>query len=113
MVLRNRQGQRVDSRLDYRQEDYIALKGRKLCNSFHILGRCQYRGCSHEHGEKLSPRETVALRAVARLSPCSKGLNCADPDCFSGHRCAWDTCQLGSKCRFPAAMHNVDTKPVV
>ncbi|KAL6863275.1 hypothetical protein ACO1O0_003522 [Amphichorda felina] len=38
-VLRNAQGQRVDSPLSYSQSDYVNIKPRKLCNSFHLLGR--------------------------------------------------------------------------
>jgi len=112
VVLRNSRGQRVDSILSYSKEDYISLKGRRLCNNFHLLGRCRFLDsfgkCQHEHGERLNPKQLLALRIVARQSPCQWGLNCVDVDCFAGHRCTRDNC-VPTTCRFPLDMHNVDT----
>jgi len=114
-VLRNKRGQRVDSPLNYSQQDFVSLKGRKLCNSFHLLGKCHfldtYGRCQHEHGERLNPNQVAALRAVARQSPCQYGLKCSDADCLSGHRCIRDNC-IPATCRFPPGMHNIDTKIV-
>ncbi|KAH6688541.1 hypothetical protein F5X68DRAFT_80475 [Plectosphaerella plurivora] len=116
VVLRNKHGQRVDRPLEYRQEDFHTLRPQKLCNSFHLLDRCQFldlKGqCAHRHGKKLSPRQLEALRAVARLSPChSGGIKCGDADCLSGHQCVFRGC-TGSDCKFPNTMHNVDTRVV-
>ena len=114
-VLRNAQGQRVDSPLSYSQSDYINLKPRKLCNSFHLLGRCAFVGrngsCSHRHGESLGQKQTEALRAISRQSPCSYGLSCSDSDCIFGHRCTRPNCEP-SNCRFGLDMHQVDIKIV-
>ena len=114
-VFRNRLGQRVDAPLEYSQVEFLILKNRKLCNSFHLLGKCPYKDatgkCQHDHKEKLSPRQMVALRAVARQSPCPSGLSCSDPDCYHGHRCTRDNCAV-SACRFSSAMHGVDTNIV-
>ena len=112
-VLRNKLGHRVDPPLTYSQQDFASLKGRRLCNRFHLLGTCYYLDhfgqCQHEHGDRLEPNQIAALRAVARQSPCQSGLDCSDPSCFAGHRCPRDSCTLPS-CRFPQAMHNIDTK---
>lgn len=114
-ILRNRLGHRIDSPLSYSSQDFIALKNWKLCNPFHLLGRCPYKenhgSCQHGHGEKLNDKLSQALRAVARQSPCQYGLYCNDPDCISGHRCFRDNCSR-TNCRFPPDMHNVDINVV-
>jgi len=102
--------------LSYSQQDFIALKARKFCNSFHLLnGQCSYYEsygrCQHEHGEKLGPKQMAALRAVARQSPCPRGLGCSEVNCLAGHRCTREGCVVAN-CRFPAEMHGVDTKVV-
>ncbi|KAH6856908.1 hypothetical protein B0I37DRAFT_368766 [Chaetomium sp. MPI-CAGE-AT-0009] len=115
VVLRNRKDERVDSPLKYSHQDFLSLKGRKLCNGFHLLGKCHFQAtygeCQHNHKDKLSPQQKAALRAVARQSPCQSGLSCSDPDCLYGHRCTRDNC-VRSACRFPKGMHNVDTNIV-
>lgn len=115
IILRNKLGHRVDPPLNCTMGEFMELKARKLCNSFHLLDKCRhqesYGNCQHEHGEKLNPRQLVALRAVARQSPCQNGLACDDPDCIAGHRCTRDNC-FQATCRFPAQMHGVDTKVV-
>lgn len=115
-VLLNRRGQRVDSKLgSYTSQDFATLKNLKLCHLFHLSGECHFMAkhgnCQHGHGDRLSPAMTTALRAVARLTACSSGLDCRNPKCFSGHRCLRDNCVLAT-CRFTAAMHNVDTQVV-
>jgi hypothetical protein len=111
-VLQNKAGQRVDSVLDYSQQDVASLKQRKLCNSFHILGKCRYNEhCTHDHDGNLSNKELVALCALARQSPCQTGLFCEKPECLSGHRCTRSNC-LREGCWFSSEMHDVDTMPV-
>ncbi|KAB5515142.1 hypothetical protein GE09DRAFT_586324 [Coniochaeta sp. 2T2.1] len=112
-VLRNVHGQRIDERLDFTWDDYNSMKASKLCNNFHLLGNCPFpssgpRRCTHNHGERLSPKQMTALRAVARLSPCPSGLNCGAPDCIFGHRCVRHNCVTGD-CWFDKSMHGVDT----
>ncbi|KAH7303523.1 hypothetical protein B0I35DRAFT_446544 [Stachybotrys elegans] len=111
-VLRNNLGQRVDAPLTYPQRDFISLKGRRLCNSFHLLGKCRYLdtygNCQHEHGELLSLNQVPALCAIARQSACQSGLNCSDPECISGHRCTRENC-VPKTCRFPQSMHHTNT----
>ena len=111
-LTRNKNGQRVDAPLKYAQQDFLNLKSRKLCNAYHLLGKCHYldtRGkCEHDHAEKLNAKQRVALLAVARQSPCPFGLYCSDVNCLAGHRCTRDNC-VPATCRFPKVMHNVDT----
>ncbi|KAK1624355.1 hypothetical protein BDP81DRAFT_437487 [Colletotrichum phormii] len=116
-VLRNKAGQRVDSPLaSITHQEFILMKSRKLCNSFHLLGRCPYQDlygkCSHEHRGKLSPRELQVLWAVARQSHCHAGLSCTEPTCVFGHQCPRESCN-GASCRlrFPLELHNIDKRP--
>ncbi|KZL77892.1 CCCH zinc finger DNA binding protein, partial [Colletotrichum tofieldiae] len=117
-VNRNKAGQRVDPPLSYAQQDFIVMKNRKMCNSFHLTGRCPYREawgkCSHEHGQSPSLKELQALRAVARQSYCHSGLACSDPSCVFGHQCPREDCN-GASCRhkFPLELHNIDKKIVL
>lgn len=115
VILRNKFGQRVDSRLSYLQSDFSNLKDRKLCNNFHILGKCYYLEkfgkCHHVHGEKLTGQRLEALRAIARQSPCLNGLSCSQTDCVAGHKCPREPCHL-ENCWFPKEMHNVDSQAV-
>ena len=89
-VLPKKSGERVDSPLNFTSKDFFAVKGRKLCNSFHILGRCPYLErsgkCHHDHSAKLSDKQLVALRAVARLTPCKQGKSCKNMECLCGHQ---------------------------
>ncbi|SPO00805.1 related to CCCH zinc finger DNA binding protein [Cephalotrichum gorgonifer] len=111
-VQRNRLSQRVDTELRYSVPDFQDVKARRLCNRYHLTGKCPYqKGCYHEHGERLAPKLREALLAVARLTPCVSGLQCDDPNCTSGHRCPWSSCP-GDECRFPREMHEVDTRVV-
>lgn len=111
-VCRNALGQRVDSRLQYNQQDFFDIRPLKLCNNYHLLGSCyQGKSCSHKHGEKLGPRKLAALRALSRSAACPWGLDCDDPDCIGGHRCVRPNCKRGI-CQFSEEMHDVDTKIV-
>jgi hypothetical protein len=116
-VLKNKAGQRVDARLEYSMADFHDMKGRKLCNPFHLTGKCPYMdnygNCQHGHDDKLklSPKSLRALQAVARYSPCRQGPYCNDPDCVQGHCCPRENCKRVD-CRFPDVMHSVDTTVV-
>jgi hypothetical protein len=114
-MLRNTSGHRVDSALNCTGPEVWKIKNRKLCNPFHLLGTCpflnDYGNCQHDHTAVLNSKQLVALRAVARQSPCLHGLYCDDPDCLLGHRCTKENCSRTS-CRFPSDMHGVDTNVV-
>lgn len=50
---------------------------------------------------------------IARFSVCSRGLQCEDESCTSGHRCIQRNCPGAAfGCKFGAEMHGVDTKIV-
>lgn len=108
-VPRNIHNQRVDLPPRVSQPLVIALKNRKLCNNYHLTDNCPFPQCKHAHGKKLEGLELSTLRWVARLAPCKWGLECNDPNCFSGHRCMYPDCN-GSDCRFSYDMHNVDIR---
>jgi hypothetical protein len=114
LVCLNAGNQRVDSVLKKSSKEAItALKRRKLCNQFHILGYCHnmatYGSCTHEHGTELSMQELNDLMRIARSSPCFSGLMCRDVNCISGHQCPYqDHCTYKGDCKFKD-MHNVDT----
>ncbi|KAL2811997.1 CCCH zinc finger DNA binding protein [Aspergillus granulosus] len=106
----NAEGHRVDRPLRTSSKDIVnALKRRKLCNPFHILGKCWFGDCSYGHGAVLTAQERIDLMSIARLCACLSGLRCEDPKCISGHRCPWENCTL-KDCRFSKDMHDVDTK---
>lgn len=109
----NARGQRVDRHVRYSSRDNVdELKGRKLCNRFHLVGSCTYGDdCTHKHGPSLSPRELIDLTHIARLSICPNGLFCREVNCTCGHRCPRENCS-GYGCRFPDSMHGVDTNIV-
>lgn len=86
-VLRNANGQRIESPLKYSPTLVSELKPRKLCNRFYLLGDCPYDPCQHTHGAKLKAEQLNALRYIARLTFCSWGSECEDENCLSGHSC--------------------------
>ncbi|KAI9774907.1 MAG: hypothetical protein M1840_000123 [Geoglossum simile] len=107
VILLNSKGQRIDPPLKVDQREVQFLKPKKLCNNFHLLGDCSNYMCSYNHDMKLSEKQFLALRYIARLAPCSAGLNCDDFDCISGHRCLNSPCTF-QQCRFSNDMHHVD-----
>jgi hypothetical protein len=112
-IARNAAGHRIDTPLQCSNAEIKAMKKQKLCNEFHILGRCRYgAGCSYEHGTKVSEKAVETLKAVARLSSCPFGLGCCDTNCILGHRCLKAPCKMRKMCFFPAMMHGVDTNIV-
>lgn len=110
-VLRNANGQRIDSPLKYSVTLVSELKPRKLCNRFHLLGDCSYDPCQHTHGAKLKPEQLNALRYIARLTFCSWGSECEDESCLSSHSCPLTPCTWGRECKFPRELHGIDKNP--
>ncbi|KAH6957246.1 CCCH zinc finger DNA binding protein [Fusarium avenaceum] len=110
-ILRNINGERLDSKLNYDQHTLNLLRGRKLCNNYALLGKCpfksSYGSCIHTHNQDLSEREKNALRAIARMSPCPTGSGCSDGQCLLGHVCTKPKC-TGLGCRFPEGLHNIN-----
>ena len=85
-IYRNEKGQRVDPPIKASTAWINFIKPKKLCNH-HYLGHCPFNDCAHSHREKLSKEGMDALRVIARMTPCYKGLECDDESCFYGHRC--------------------------
>ncbi|KAL4993645.1 hypothetical protein BDV10DRAFT_199437 [Aspergillus recurvatus] len=114
LVCLNARNQRVDSPLKISSREAVtAIKRRKFCNQYHILGYCHrmatYGSCTHEHGPELSKLELNDLMYIARFTPCYSGLMCRDIDCISGHRCPYQEYCTHKECRFHKDMHKVDT----
>lgn len=110
VVYKNSNNERVDGPLRISTKGKLeVLKQHKFCNQFHILGSCSYgEYCTYKHEPKLVDQDVIDLMCVARLSACSKGLQCDDESCVSGHRCPYKQCE-GKGCKFP---HVVDTRIV-
>lgn len=128
-VKRNKQGQRLDSELDYDRDEVQRIKKLKSCNQHYIgAGCCHWnagRGdkCPHSHHYRFGSTELKWLRVVARETPCKRGHDCDDPKCIYGHICPFPqategglrgtgACLNGDACRFPKSMHGMDTTPV-
>jgi hypothetical protein len=110
-ILQNSRGQRLDAILNPPQSLVYALKNKKLCNAYHILGECPYPNCNKNfvHGNRLDEKEIEARRLIARRTPCPSGLQCRDSKCYLGHECPDKACSTsGRDCRFPKEMHGVD-----
>lgn len=108
-LLQNSRGQRLDSIINPPQTLVGALRDKKLCNPFHILGECPYSKCFFLHGVRLDAKCIEARRLLARQAPCSSGLQCIDGKCLLGHQCPDKACaRIGRDCRFTPEMHNVD-----
>ena len=111
---RNSQGQRVDLPLGRVPQDLVdILKPKKLCNTHHLAGYCLFarygKRCKFDHDKTLNRQEIVALRFIARLSPCNQGLGCDNVNCIFGHQCYRPYCPRND-CDFPPEMHGVDQR---
>jgi hypothetical protein len=112
-IWQNAHGQRLDPPLGTIDLNLAnTIKKRKLCNNYHLRGKCDSFHCAHEHdgGKKLSEEERKTLRFVARSRPCQRGLLCEDPKCVDGHRCAFGERCTKSDCWFSDAMHDVSNE---
>lgn len=113
----NQHGQRIDQALPLpashaQNELELRIQTRKLCNEHHIRGRCHDTRCGFDH-TPVEPDIVLALRHLARRSPCSIGPQCRRPDCFHGHHCPYKNCH-NRKCGFRTrGMHDVDDLTVV
>lgn len=98
------------------------LKNRKLCNNHYLRNSCRKgEDCPHGHDAILRGDELKILRLVARMAPCKNGSGCEDVICIYGHMCpqprgkygkGGKSCVFGDSCRFPAELHNIDTRIV-
>lgn len=106
----NEAGERLDLPLPSRDpaaaaslEARMKKVGKKMCNHWHIGGRCDNgRNCHFQHEPKLSPAELVALRYKTRSLAC-KNRWCENVDCYLGHQCALER-DVGI-CSYPESCH--------
>ena len=79
----------------------------KLCNSKHLIGKCDNENCAYDHSpitEDLRP----ALELLSRSMPCPKRGDCRNENCVYGHVCQRTDCKhRGGKsfCRISPPMH--------
>lgn len=114
-ILVNAANQRVDSKLPRHDVAIVgALQERNLCKQ-HFLSNCTFPPgtCVYMHDARLAPAELVSLQFLARLSPCGNGIYCRDSNCVAAHMCKYGAkCNNPTACRYPPAMHNLDTEGV-
>jgi serine/threonine protein kinase len=125
----NRHNQRIDPTPVYSQDKILRIGGLKLCNNKYLLDACLYGdSCIYNHDYEATDEELRILRQRLRSTTiCNFGLLCNDPICIYGHHCqnsidpAWNlvtktmNCQYNGPppngtCRFPADLHDLDTK---
>ena len=120
-ILRDNRGRRIDPALVVHESLMDSIEGGRLCNNFHLKGRCPFKKCKYLHylrDEKtqrerlLTTEEKETLRCMARRSPCKHGTACDDPHCYAGHRCVNHTEKGSIQCSFPESMHFVVVGPL-
>ena len=115
VILVNRKDQRIDSILPQPPaaawrvyEEHFSK--RKLCNDFHLLGRCNVIRCVYDHG--LVAKDIIlVIRHQLRRKACTKGSACRSYDCYYGHVCPRAECIGDNKCKFSKKMHILDLTP--
>lgn len=106
----NKAGERLDLPLPPRDpaaaaslEARMKKVGKKMCNHWHIGGRCDNgKFCSFQHEPKLSAAELNALRYKTRSLACQNRY-CENIDCYLGHQCALERDR--SYCPYPDNCH--------
>ena len=114
VILLNRKDQRIDSILPqppvaaWRVYEHVGK--RKLCNDFHVLGRCNVARCIYDH-RPVAKDTILVLRHQLRNKACTKGSACRSFDCYYGHACLRAECIGDNKCKFSKKMHILDLTP--
>lgn len=116
IVLLNVNDERVDGNLgpmDAEASARVAERSEqhKLCNDFHLRGKCKTMTCTYSHEPRLDPKELVVLRYKARYLLCERRSACRIPDCWHGHMCAIRNCAKPLSCRFKE-LHHIDKTAV-
>lgn len=90
----------AEARLKFR------INAGKVCNMYHLFNKCKNgHECRYQHGERLGAEEQVALKHKTRTTPCSRGANCFDISCISGHHCPNPLCDRAD-CYFEDAHYS-------
>jgi hypothetical protein len=100
IILINYFDQRIDPKLPKadsasKAELESRIKQQKVCNNYHIIGpkSCTSGSrCTFQHGERMGPKEQLALRHKARERVCPRKSGCRQADCLCGHHCPWGDC---------------------
>ncbi|KAF2502887.1 hypothetical protein BU16DRAFT_22082 [Lophium mytilinum] len=104
-IVFNADGERLDlpiAKADRASQDSLhqRIKKGKVCNDYHLKGRCENIGCPYSHAPRLTQMETLVLRNKARGLSCVQGSDCFDFNCYFGHVCANYYCDGGPQCYF-------------
>ncbi|KAL8855474.1 MAG: hypothetical protein Q9178_007885 [Gyalolechia marmorata] len=113
-VLLNKDDERVDEYLGTQSQTAVAnldariRSGSKLCNFYHLRGKCEAPGCPYSHEPALQGEELLALALRARHTACQAASRCRSTMCVYGHLCPYgDHCTRGKTCYFKK-VHHVD-----
>lgn len=81
----------------------------KVCNSYHLSGKCSKKDCQYGHGS-VSESVIEVLRYMMIQYPCSRLGACRSISCFFGHLCQKPGCNAVGKrqCRFIQHAHTLD-----
>ena len=113
VILLNKKDQRIDSILPQPPvaawKVYEHVSKRKLCNDFHLLGRCNVVRCIYDHGP-VAKDTALVIRHQLRKRACTRGSTCRSFDCYYGHVCPRAECVGVNKCKFKK-MHALDLIP--
>jgi len=108
----NNDGERIDTFLpkptsEARELYHQRAKKHKLCNEFHIGGKCQNVTCVFDHSP-LEPEAIYVMRYILKEYPCSRKGKCRLAKCTNGHICQKDGCRGGPPCKLNSHMHDID-----
>ena len=103
---RNEAGQRVDPPISFDADLRLKLGGEKWCSNYQLKGHCPFSTCDFKH-DTLDEAGRIALLSLARGSPCRRGNNCDEADCYAGHHCPYEPCKKGKACSFSKLHENM------
>ncbi|KAF2817008.1 uncharacterized protein BDZ99DRAFT_470076 [Mytilinidion resinicola] len=104
-IVFNADGERLDlpiAKADRASQDSLhkRINKGKVCNDYHLKGKCENIGCPYSHAPRLTQMETLVLRNKARGLSCVQGSDCFDFNCYFGHICSNYYCDGGPQCYF-------------
>ena len=116
MIPQNKDGQRVDPRVEAFRWLVNEARSRNICYEYHLHGNCGWQPspCPKAHlTANLNVHQLNALQFLARGIPCGQGSTCLDWKCCFGQRCPFgERCNRKRDCPFSLDMHFADTRVV-
>jgi hypothetical protein len=110
----NKDGKRIDIFLpkptpEARELYQKRVKEHKLCNEFHLGGKCQNVNCAFDHNS-LEPEAMHVMKYILKEYPCPRKGKCRLAKCYYGHICQKDGCRGDKPCKFNPYMHDIDPR---